>query len=72
MWKRENVFSFGLMRKLYSKLEGRQSPFYGSGGTITVNPAYPMVGQNTHITVIVSNYGDQPATNVRLKISFND
>lgn len=60
------------MRKLYSKLEGRQSPFYGSGGTITANPAYPMGGQNTHITVIVSNYGDQPATNVRLKISFND
>ncbi len=47
-------------------------PFYGSGGTITASPAYPIVGENAHIAVIVGNSGDQPATNVRLKISFND
>jgi hypothetical protein len=47
-------------------------PFYGSGGVITATPSYPIVGQNTHITVTVGNSGDQTATNVRVKISFND
>jgi hypothetical protein len=47
-------------------------PFYGSGGTITANPSYPIVGENTHLTVQVGNSGDQPATNVRVKVSFND
>lgn len=47
-------------------------PFYGGGGTITANPQYPIVGENTHIAVIVGNSGPQAATNVRVKISFND
>jgi hypothetical protein len=47
-------------------------PFYGSAGTITANPAYPIVGENTHIQVVVGNSGDQPASNVQVKVSFND
>jgi len=47
-------------------------PFYGSGGVITATPHYPIVGENTHLAVTVSNTGDQPATNVRVKISYND
>jgi hypothetical protein len=46
-------------------------PFYG-GGTITANPAYPIVGENTHITVNVGNNGAAAASNVSVKISFND
>lgn len=46
-------------------------PFYG-GGTITATPSSPIVGENTHIDVVVGNNGDQPATNVRVKVSFND
>lgn len=47
-------------------------PFYGGGGTITAHPSYPIVGESTHIEVIVGNDGDAPATNVRVKVSFND
>jgi hypothetical protein len=47
-------------------------PFYGSGGTITATPAYPIVGENTHIQVTVGNNGDQPASTVQVKVSFND
>lgn len=47
-------------------------PFYGSGGVITATPAYPIVGENTHIAVTVGNNGSQAAANVRVKISFND
>lgn len=47
-------------------------PFYGSAGVITATPAYPIVGENTHIAVVVSNNGSQPASNVEVKISFND
>lgn len=41
-------------------------------GTITATPQYPIVGEPAHIAVIVNNTGDTPATNVRVKISFND
>jgi hypothetical protein len=47
-------------------------PFYGSGGTIVADPHYPIVGENTHFQVVVSNDGSDPATNVQLKLSFND
>lgn len=46
-------------------------PFYGYGA-IVANPAYPIVGQNTVITITVSNSGTSPATNVQVKASFND
>lgn len=48
-----------------------QVPFYG-GGTIIATPAYPIVGENTHIEVVVGNTGDQPASNVQVQASFND
>ncbi|MBM3493157.1 MAG: hypothetical protein FJX72_02360 [Armatimonadetes bacterium] len=46
-------------------------PFYGYGA-IVANPAYPIAGENAVITVDVTNTGDQPATNVQVKLSFND
>jgi len=45
--------------------------FYGYG-KIVPNPSPAIVDENTHITVTVSNFGDQPATNVQVKLSFND
>lgn len=48
-----------------------QIPFYGYGA-IVANPAFPIAGENTHVTVNVSNNGDAPATNVRVRLSFND
>jgi hypothetical protein len=47
-------------------------PFYGSGGTITADPAYPIVGENTHLEVVVSNNGDADALSVQVKASLND
>lgn len=46
-------------------------PFYGYGA-IVANPAYPVVGETAVITVTVSNTGSAPATNVQVKLSFND
>lgn len=46
-------------------------PFYGGSGTITANPAYPIVGESTQIRVVVGNSGDQPVLNVQVKASFN-
>jgi hypothetical protein len=46
-------------------------PFYGYG-SIVANPAYPVVNENTHITVTVGNTGPAAATNVLVKLSFND
>ncbi|HNQ88122.1 MAG TPA: CARDB domain-containing protein [Verrucomicrobiota bacterium] len=48
-----------------------QVPFYG-WGSITATPAYPIVGENTHIQVVVGNTGDEPASNVQVQVSFND
>jgi hypothetical protein len=48
-------------------------PFYGGGGAIVANPQYPIVGETAHITVTVGNTSaTDAATNVRVKISFND
>jgi hypothetical protein len=45
--------------------------FYGYGVIAPVpNPA--IVDENTHITVTVSNTGADTATNVSVKLSFND
>lgn len=41
-------------------------------GTITATPHYPIVGESTHIAVVVTNPGDAPANNVQVKLSFND
>jgi hypothetical protein len=46
-------------------------PFYGYG-SIVATPAYPVVGENTHITVAVGNSGPATATNVQVRLSFND
>ena len=46
-------------------------PFYGYGA-IVANPAYPIVNENTHFTVTVGNSGDVAATNVQVKLSYND
>jgi hypothetical protein len=46
-------------------------PFYGYGAIVS-EPAYPVVGENAHITVTVSNNGDTAATNVQVRLSFND
>jgi hypothetical protein len=49
-----------------------QIPFYGGNGTITATPHYPIVGEPTEIQVVVGNSGDADASNVQVKISFND
>lgn len=41
-------------------------------GTIVATPHYPIVGESTHIDVVVNNPGDVPASNVQVRISFND
>lgn len=41
-------------------------------GQIVADPQYPIVGETTTISVTVNNDGDQAATNVQVKISFND
>ncbi|MHB0935401.1 MAG: CARDB domain-containing protein [Armatimonadota bacterium] len=46
-------------------------PFYGYGA-IVPDPAYPIVGENTHFTVTLGNSGDVDATNVQVKLSYND
>ncbi len=46
-------------------------PFYGYG-SIIATPAYPVVNENTHITVTVGNSGPATATNVQVRLSFND
>jgi hypothetical protein len=46
-------------------------PFYGYGA-IVANPSFPIVGENAVITVTVSNTGSSAASNVQLKLSFND
>lgn len=45
--------------------------FYGYG-QIVADPPYPVVGQPANLTVTVSNSGDAPATNVAVKLSYND
>lgn len=46
-------------------------PFYGYGA-IVANPSFPIAGENAVINVTVSNTGDEAATNVQVKLSFND
>lgn len=46
-------------------------PFYG-WGAIVATPSYPIVGEQANITVRVDNTGDAEATNVRVKLSYND
>jgi hypothetical protein len=46
-------------------------PFYGYGA-IVANPNPAVLGETTQITVTIANPGDAPATNVRVKLSFND
>lgn len=46
-------------------------PFYG-WGSIVATPSSPIVGEEAHIAVYVTNSGDAPATNVKVKLSFND
>lgn len=43
-----------------------------SYGTIIATPHYPIVGEPAHIAVMVTNPGDAPASNVQVKISYND
>lgn len=45
--------------------------FYGYQ-EIVADPSPAIAGENTHITVTVRNPGDLPATNVMVKLSFND
>ena len=45
--------------------------FYGYG-QIVADPPYPVVGQPANVAVTVTNSGDAPATNVAVKLSFND
>ena len=45
--------------------------FYGYQD-IVADPSPAIANENTHITVTVSNLGDTPATNVMVKLSFND
>ena len=45
--------------------------FYGYK-KIVPDPNPAITNENTHITVTVTNRGDQPATNVRVKLSYND
>ena len=40
--------------------------------TIVATPHYPIVGEEAKIEVVVTNPGDAPASNVQVKISFND
>lgn len=67
------VFGLGLALSPLASFAGANPslPFYG-GGTITVTPHYPIVGESTHLEVVVKNTGDAPATNVKVRISFND
>ncbi len=46
-------------------------PFYGYGA-IVANPSFPIAGENAVITVTVGNPGSSAATNVQVKLSFND
>ena len=46
-------------------------PFYGYGSIVS-NPAYPIVGEAASIAVTVGNTGTAAATNVQVKLSFND
>lgn len=41
-------------------------------GQIIANPHYPIVGETATISATVANDGDAPATNVQVKLSFND
>ncbi|MCC2668808.1 MAG: hypothetical protein K0Q72_1279 [Armatimonadetes bacterium] len=45
--------------------------FYGYQ-QIVANPPYPVVGQPANISVTITNSGDAPATNVAVKLSYND
>ncbi|MBI5504335.1 MAG: hypothetical protein HY899_06015 [Deltaproteobacteria bacterium] len=46
-------------------------PFYGYGSIVPV-PSPAIVNETTVTTVTVSNDGDAPATNVQVKLSYND
>ncbi len=46
-------------------------PFYGYG-SIVATPAYPVVNEAAQITVTIGNTGPVAATNVQVKLSFND
>lgn len=46
-------------------------PFYG-WGSIIATPSSPIAGEEAHIAVYVTNAGDTDATNVKVKLSFND
>jgi len=41
-------------------------------GQIVANPHYPIVGETATISATISNGGTAPATNVQVKLSFND
>lgn len=41
-------------------------------GQIVANPHYPIVGETATISATITNAGNAPATNVQVKLSFND
>lgn len=41
-------------------------------GQIVANPHYPIVGETATISATITNGGNAPATNVQVKLSFND
>jgi hypothetical protein len=45
--------------------------FYGYG-QIVADPPYPVAGEPADLAVTITNSGDAPATNVAVKLSFND
>ncbi len=57
---------------LASAMAGANPSIGWNYGTITATPHYPIVGEPAHLAVVVTNPGDAAATNVRVKISFND
>lgn len=65
------VFLSGVLASA-SALAGANPGIGWNFGTITATPHYPIVGESTHIAVVVTNPGDAPASNVQVKLSFND
>lgn len=65
------AISLGLLASTAHGGANPKIPAYGYG-TIVPSPNPAVVSENTHITVAVENDGDATATNVMVKLSFND
>lgn len=67
-----SIFTGAMFSAATAAFAGANPSIGWNYGTIVATPHYPIVGESAKIEVTVTNPGDVPASNVQVKISFND